>query len=1288
MRLTRCALTAGVAAMVTLGPCLAVDVGSGAPSVAIQQLFQRAYYRNGFASLVSYPPLADVKKLGSNGLVQEFQDAAKTSGVKYALVLADATAAATETSGGVVQMWPGLYAYYTSLGASTVGMPTMDSANCPALAVANTCTYQFFDKPYVLFVFANAVNNGASTFATRDPYYTKWQTWGGVGTVGPAESAETSVTSKAGTTATAQYFDRGAVYSITSGTSNGKYYAVRAPVYTLYAANGGDQGALGLPLSDEFTLSSGKVRQTFEGGSIDYDPANPGAGATLRAPVSSIVISGAASPVKLNLGETASLIAALADGAGNALTDRQVTWLTSDARVASVQGSGYLATVKATGGGSATVTATAEGKTSAGIKFMVTAPCCQIGEGAPTTAVSQAFQDAVARNRLSVQLPAASGVARVGAGYVQELSDATTGATYLVAVSDASKAGYVVAGAILARYVELGGPAGTLGYPAADASAGGRQLFQNGALAGTPVQVVSGAILTKWAALGYETGVAGSPSGGVAAAVTFRATAVQYQLFTAATVVASGSAKVFAVSGLIQAKYVALGGPAGKLGAPVGDEYTANGRRRQDFEGGSADYAAGDGQANVTQSARTPVVSASPGTALAGTTVRLGAGGFDDGATLKVSMTGQADFTVAASNGAYVWDYYVAASTKSGTVTVRAVDAGNAAKSAQASFAITALADAKLTVAAAGGDAQTGAPGAVLALPMTVAVTDAAGNPAVGLAVAWAASPGARIEAAGTATDANGRASATVRLPASEGVALVTATTNRQVVTLSARAARRTLANFPTLTTAVDGVMGAGPSTIAGNGAMLGATASILRWEQLQGVAGTANGTADVATLNQYLTGYCSADASGTQVCDGYVAVGDSAVPYVNLWRAAAFAGGTLDVAPGTADLGWIRDEIGQGVPVLVALEVRKSGAAAGPHWVAAYGVGADGSVVIADPSPDYARTSLSQYLSGFTVGGQQISATLAGAAAFVAGKPSTGGFLVAANAKIGITSAAGACGSSFGSAAWGGGDPVQFRMCAGTAPPYQLDLAGTLFRGYLTDWGTPVGQFELTGGGAATLEVYRSGGNWRVGRMATGITAGGVVNAATFTGAIAPGGIVTIFGAGLSPNPVVTVGGVAAQVLAAYPFQVNAVVPQTAAAGAATVTVATGTGTASADVTISAVAPALFTLSDTQGAVVNADGTVNSSANPARRGTVILAFGTGFGATTGDGTVARTAAAVTGRVGGISVPIVFAGLAPGFPGLYQLNISLPAGMAPGLALPFSVQQSNIASNTVVVAVQ
>ena len=63
-----------------------IDVGSGAPSSATASSFVAAYFRNKFYLQLSLPPLGTVKKFGTAGLVQEFADAAKTTGVKFALI--------------------------------------------------------------------------------------------------------------------------------------------------------------------------------------------------------------------------------------------------------------------------------------------------------------------------------------------------------------------------------------------------------------------------------------------------------------------------------------------------------------------------------------------------------------------------------------------------------------------------------------------------------------------------------------------------------------------------------------------------------------------------------------------------------------------------------------------------------------------------------------------------------------------------------------------------------------------------------------------------------------------------------------------------------------------------------------------------------------------------------------------------------------------------------------------------------------------------------------------------
>jgi len=87
------------------------------------------------------------------------------------------------------------------------------------------------------------------------------------------------------------------------------------------------------------------------------------------------------------------------------------------------------------------------------------------------------------------------------------------------------------------------------------------------------------------------------------------------------------------------------------------------------------------------------------------------------------------------------------------------------------------------------GDGQTGAPGAQLAQTLRVQLTDSSGTPVIGIPVTFAASTGGQIVSASAATDNSGQASAAVRLPPSEGLALFTATAARLVATFSARAA-------------------------------------------------------------------------------------------------------------------------------------------------------------------------------------------------------------------------------------------------------------------------------------------------------------------------------------------------------------------------------------------------------------------------------------------------------------------------------------------------------------------
>jgi uncharacterized protein (TIGR03437 family) len=115
------------------------------------------------------------------------------------------------------------------------------------------------------------------------------------------------------------------------------------------------------------------------------------------------------------------------------------------------------------------------------------------------------------------------------------------------------------------------------------------------------------------------------------------------------------------------------------------------------------------------------------------------------------------------------------------------------------------------------------------------------------------------------------------------------------------------------------------------------------------------------------------------------------------------------------------------------------------------------------------------------------------------------------------------------------------------------------------------------------------------------------------------------------------------------------------------------------------------------QGAVLNADSSANSSSNPAARGSIIQIFATGLGPTTPPVAVGARApssppSVMTSTpqilVGGSPAEVTFAGLAPGFVGLYQINAVVPQGVTPGSAVNLQIVVGGQTSRQVTIAVQ
>ena len=1284
------------------GAAQVIDVGTGAPNEAIRQRFIQAFFRNNFYMLVAMPPETPVRSFGGVGLIQIFRSATNPSD-RLAIVKPNTSTTLPPASEegeipiDTFQVLAPMYAYYTSeqLGPQTVGFPTMDTRTCLAAALG-ACQYQIFDKNYALFVYPASGSTGQQNFLLRDPFFTQWKQLGGINGLGPATANEANVTSSAGTTGAFQPFAAGALVRISSGLYSGQMFSVTGPVWELYSSYNTYAGLLGFPISAELSLPDGRRRQTFEGGSIEYQP---GAAAAIRLPVAYVAVQPSSRPVRLNLGETLTLRATLYAANGAELTDRPVNWTTSNGRVASLEPAGATCTVRAVGGGLAIVHATSEGKVSAPITVVVTAPCCQVGEGAPTVAVQQAFEEAVARNRLSLRLPTPNAVRRVGAGYVQEFTD-TAGARIVLAKPDRVPAAFVVAGPILTRWEELGGPTGTLGYPISDATPGGRQLFENqAALAGSPVRVVTGAILAKWATLGYETGPAGPPTGEASEFLTFTGSTGLAQMFANGAIYAArtgaGAGQAFFVQGAILAKYLALGGPAGLLGMPAGDEFRIEGRTRQLFEGGELEYAAGEAEARASLKPRRPLVSVTPPVVTPGNRVRIVVGGFAPGATVRVAITGKPDFEVRTETGAYTWEQYVAPGAASGRVVIRA---SSGQESAEGSYEIRALSSQSGRLSIASGDGQSGLPGALLPQPLRVAVRDAAGNPLGGVTVRFAVSPGAQLTAASAITDATGHAETRLRMPDLEGVALVTATALGQVVTFKARAVAGGLVNFPRFTQSGSTRMGPGPATIGEKGALLAAASSILRYYQNLGALPTGNGLAEPSLLNQFLSAFCAVDAEGREICDGYITgAGD---PVVNLWRLGEFVGGNLQVIPEKTDPAAIRDRLAAGAPVLLALALESAGGPLGAHFVVATGVREDGRILVHDPNPALARTVLEEYLTGFQAAGKPVFARITAALRLAPGAASPTGFLVAATGvSFELASAEGPCGQTV---EWPatlataelkqiGAEMFRSRYCPGDSPAYQLDVVPESARRFtLTDLAALGSRFELEVAGPAAFAVSRRLGRLAVGAQRASIQSEGIVNAASFTPQLAPGGLMVIAGDGLArpgePTQV-EIGGLPAHVLSATAFRLIVEIPPELPAGEYPVQVRSPYGIAESRIRLDPVAPAIFHSESGWGAIVNHNGTLNSPTSPAERGKAISVYCTGLGKAVPAGSVSVVSEPVKVMLDGIELDASFAGAAPGYRGVYQVNVLVPPSVPPRLDGSLRLRQGHAVSNRVSVAV-
>jgi uncharacterized protein (TIGR03437 family) len=233
------------------------------------------------------------------------------------------------------------------------------------------------------------------------------------------------------------------------------------------------------------------------------------------------------------------------------------------------------------------------------------------------------------------------------------------------------------------------------------------------------------------------------------------------------------------------------------------------------------------------------------------------------------------------------------------------------------------------------------------------------------------------------------------------------------------------------------------------------------------------------------------------------------------------------------------------------------------------------------------------------------------------------------------------------------------------------------------------------------------------------------IANSASYLspGQISPGSWVSIFGdrmadaTGLGntvPFPNVLngtqalLGEIPLPVLYVSATQVNALIPYSLSANANHQLRIQRNGTSSdlLDVTVADVLPAIYTTNQSgsgQGAIQIANtgflAAPGPGSRPVQRGEFLQIYASGLGPvenTPADGAaapasepLARMKLTATITIGGAPVTnVVYAGLAPGLVGLYQINVQVPDGATTGDAVPVVVTVGGNASNTVTIAVQ
>jgi uncharacterized protein (TIGR03437 family) len=306
-----------------------------------------------------------------------------------------------------------------------------------------------------------------------------------------------------------------------------------------------------------------------------------------------------------------------------------------------------------------------------------------------------------------------------------------------------------------------------------------------------------------------------------------------------------------------------------------------------------------------------------------------------------------------------------------------------------------------------------------------------------------------------------------------------------------------------------------------------------------------------------------------------------------------------------------------------------------------------------------------------------------------------------------------------------GGGGALTWSASASSAWVTLAAASGTLTIS-VNPTGLAVGQYNaaisVTAAGAfnspQTINVSLG-----VNAAASTVIVSAITNAASgVSGAIAPGEMVSIFGAGLGPSAGVSFsvdpstgmvdstlagtrvffGPYAAPITYTSASQINAIVPYEIAGQAQVVMQVEYLSALSAGTTlpIASAAPGVFTFNSTgsgQAAAANQDGSYNGPLTPAPKGSYLTIYFTGGGQTNPAGTTGSVngntlkwlAQSIGVTVGGQPATVTFDGAAPTFiDGVGQLNIRLADATPSGPTQPLVVVVGGASSGTAMLAVQ